>query len=362
MPGVGLNMIVKDEAPVIERCLRSVRAHVDWWVISDTGSTDGTQELVRRTMTGVPGLLIERPWVSFGHNRQESLEAARAFGPARPDDYALWIDADDELEAMAGSWPALSADGYLLDIEYAGTRFQRLHLVRLDRPWRWVGAVHEHLDLPDGRTEHLDAPRIIQHHDGARSRDPETYRRDAALLETELRSRPGDPRAQFYLAQSWRDAGDLDEALTAYRARAANCDGWQQEAWYSLFQIGVLLERRGGSPAEVSEAYLAAFQADPSRSEPLVELARFERGRERYSVALVYAHAATHIEQPGPEALFVDLDAHTWRAWDEVAVSSYWAGRYAEGAVAARKALAMRPGDERLLANLAWCEDRLGDS
>ena len=76
MPRLGLHMIVKDEAPVIERCLRSVLPMIDWWVISDTGSTDGTQEIVRRTMAGTDGLLLERPWVSFGHNRQEALDAA----------------------------------------------------------------------------------------------------------------------------------------------------------------------------------------------------------------------------------------------------------------------------------------------
>ena len=348
-------MIVKDEAPVIDRCLRSVRGHVDWWVVSDTGSRDGTQELVRRAMEGVPGVLLERPWVSFGHNRQEVLEAARALRLADPGDYTLWIDADDELTDAPAAWPELTLDGYALEVEYAGARFQRLHLVRLDRPWRWTGAVHEHLDLPGATTGGLAAPRIVQHHDGARSRDPQTYLKDAALLEAELRERPGDPRAQFYLAQSWRDAGELEQALAAYRLRAANHDGWEEERWYALFQVAVLLERTAAPAADVADAYLAAYQARPTRAEPLVELARFERGRERFDVALLYARVATGIAFPSGDALFVDADAHTWRAWDEVAVSSYWAGRYADGVLAAQQALAIRPDDPRLQENLAWC-------
>jgi glycosyltransferase involved in cell wall biosynthesis len=359
MTGVGLHMIVKDEAHVIERCLRSVRPYVDWWVVSDTGSTDGTQGLVRDVMAGLPGLLIERPWVSFGHNRGEALEAARSLDAARPGDYALWIDADDVLVGPA-TWPELTADGYQLEVEYGGTRFSRLHLVRLDRPWRWTGAVHEHLDLAGATTASLAAPKIVQHHDGARSRDPQTYLKDAALLETELRARPDDARTQFYLAQSWRDAGELERALAAYRVRAANPHGWDQERWYALFQVAVLLERLDASAEQVAEAYLTAFQARPDRAEPLVELARFERGRERYDVALLYGRAATRIGPPPRDALFVDAGAHTWRSWDEVAVSSYWAGQYAEGVVAARKALDVRPDDPRLQENLAWCQAGLG--
>lgn len=82
-------MIVKDEAKVIERCLASVRGLVDTWVISDTGSTDGTQELIRRALAGVPGELHQDPWVDFGHNRTRNIRRAR--GRA---DYLLLIDAD----------------------------------------------------------------------------------------------------------------------------------------------------------------------------------------------------------------------------------------------------------------------------
>src|SRR5215471_3825198 len=88
-----LNMIVKNEAPVIARCLASVRPIIDYWVIVDTGSTDRTQEAIRTLMGDLPGQLHERPWRDFGHNRTEALELAQPHG-----EYMLWIDADDALE------------------------------------------------------------------------------------------------------------------------------------------------------------------------------------------------------------------------------------------------------------------------
>src|SRR3954452_20956269 len=51
---VGLNMIVKDEAAVIARCIASVRPLIDSWAIVDTGSSDGPQEIVRELLADLP--------------------------------------------------------------------------------------------------------------------------------------------------------------------------------------------------------------------------------------------------------------------------------------------------------------------
>ena len=72
-----LNMIVKDEAHVIRRCLDSVRSHLANWTIVDTGSTDGTQAIIRSHLRDLPGELHERPWRDFGTNRSEAIALAR---------------------------------------------------------------------------------------------------------------------------------------------------------------------------------------------------------------------------------------------------------------------------------------------
>src|SRR5712671_3331456 len=100
-----LNMIVKNESAVIARCLASVKPWVDCWTIVDTGSSDGTQDIVRDAMRGLAGELHERPWRDFGHNRTEALELAR--GKA---DYILIIDADNIFCAPENwQWPELTA-------------------------------------------------------------------------------------------------------------------------------------------------------------------------------------------------------------------------------------------------------------
>ena len=111
---VCLSMIVKNEASVITRCLSSVRPIIDYWVIVDTGSTDGTQDAIRSLMMDLPGGLYERPWHDFAHNRNEALDLARPHGK-----YVLIIDADDVLEFDKGfQTPILEADSYASDCGY----------------------------------------------------------------------------------------------------------------------------------------------------------------------------------------------------------------------------------------------------
>src|SRR5436190_21012115 len=106
-PSICLCMIVKNEANVLARCLASCRELIDYWVICDTGSTDGTQELIRHELAGTPGELHEHEWVDFGHNRSELMKLAR--GKA---DYLLLIDADMTV-VQEQALPKLRADSYM---------------------------------------------------------------------------------------------------------------------------------------------------------------------------------------------------------------------------------------------------------
>jgi glycosyltransferase involved in cell wall biosynthesis len=327
-----LNMIVKNEAHVIERCLRSVRPYIDSWAIIDTGSTDGTQDVIRAALADLPGELIERPWVDFSHNRNEALQFAHRHG-----DYALIIDADDVFEANADfAWGTLGAPGYMLEIVHSEAgAWWRIALMRLGLDWRWEGVIHEvpnSQHLAEAWESKLHGARIRIVGGGARSRQSaeQKYAHDIDVLRRALVDLPNNPRYTFYLAQTLRDSGQLHEALEVYRQRV-EIGGWFEEVYYAKLQVAGLLERTEAGYADVVAAYLDAFDYRPQRAEAPCELARYLRMKERYAAAFAFARIACTIERPG-DLLLVDLGVYVWRARDELAVALFYLGSYAMSA------------------------------
>lgn len=321
-PTICLCMIVKNESAVIERCLKSVRGLIDTWAISDTGSTDGTRQLIRTALEGIPGELHEEPWVDFGHNR--SLNIRHGLGKA---DYVLLLDADHVLRPQ-GPLPALTADSYMLRHEGA-TEYRIKRLVRADLPWRYEGVTHEYLtcdrrdenDRRPGLQENLDALVIEDYADGGSRHDK--FERDARLLGAELQRDPSNTRTVFYLAQTLRDMGDTAPSIKLYERRAG-MGGWGEEVYYALLQVGVLHGESGDWPAAM-DALSRAWDSRPGRLEACYELAARLRMLGRYHSA--HAVTAAVLNRPAPDdLLFVQPWVYRWGLLFEHSINAYWVG------------------------------------
>jgi glycosyltransferase involved in cell wall biosynthesis len=355
-------MIVKNEARVLKRCLDSVRPFIHRWVIVDTGSTDGTQELVKNLLAGVPVELHERPWKNFGYNRTEALELAR--GKA---DYILIMDADEVFAVPAGfRMPQLEDEQYLILHRHRAsgeTTWELGTLVKASLPWRYDGVLHEHIacDVPHKRTS-LPGPVVWGYFDSARNVDPKKkYANDARILEDALRDEPGNARYVFYLGQSYRDSDQLEKAIDAY-ARRATMGGWEEEVYYSLLQVGVLRARGKREPASIVSAFLNAYQYRPTRAEALVELAAHHRGTHEWALAELFARAALDVPKP-KDILFVDTSVYDWRVFDELAIATYYRNKFEESAALNRRLLSEGKLPERhrqrVQENLAFSLQKL---
>ena len=87
-PRVSLCLIVKNEEHNLPACLGSAADLVDEVVVVDTGSTDGTKEVARKSGAKVHDF----PWIDdFSAARNETLKHATG-------DWIFWMDADDRLD------------------------------------------------------------------------------------------------------------------------------------------------------------------------------------------------------------------------------------------------------------------------
>lgn len=258
---VALAAIVRDETEVLERSLPSYLPLIDSWQIIDTGSTDGTPEMIEELLGHLPGQVHHREWVDYSTARNQLLDIS-----VDTADWTLLVDADEELIAPVNFKEWLAADpdpsvqSWLVEFVDSGLRWSRPTLVRRGFPGRYVGKVHEYLcfrHLPYRPLKYVNI-----HHFGRRARDGKWEQYEALLLPD---AEAGDPRAVFYLAETYRYWGREEKAIEWYQRRAA-MEGWEEETWYAAYQAASLR----GSVDEL----LAAHRQRPWRHEPLKAAAR----------------------------------------------------------------------------------------
>lgn len=354
-----LVMIVKNEEHVLPRCLSALKPHIDAWCIMDTGSEDKTMDIIRETLGDLPGKLVEEPFDSFRYNRSKVMQIAREELDV---DYLLMMDADDTFTAEKDfHWPENMTHGcYSIKHIMHSTSWSRPAVTKASLPWRYEGAAHEVqvCDEKFTRGGELKNVTVVCGSDGHRrqTEGQAKYDRIAKILEKEYEKDKTNTRTVFYLAQSYRDAGHFEMAIKFYRMRSG-MGGFDEEVWYSMYQIAVLTEKLGVGFEIAREAYLQAYLARPSRAETLWRLARLHRLNRQNHMATIYALAGVHTKRP-KDRLFVDEWAYTWRCQDELCVNSQKIGLMEQAKESALKVLkrpeVMHRNRIRTEDNLTW--------
>jgi len=312
-------MIVRNEAAILERCLASVLPAVDCFEVCDTGSEDGTPELVRDFFArhGVPGTVHAIPFVDFGRTRNEALARARA--SAATFDYLLLADADMELVVEnPGFRDRLAAPAYLVR-QRNGLDYYNVRLLRRDAPARYVGATHEYLEV-EGERPRLEGIHFLDHASG--SNRPLKTVRDVALLRRELEEDPGNARAMFYLAQTYRDAGMFAEAAEWYERRLA-AGGWDEERWFARWMLATCRAALGDEGGFV-KGCLEAYAERPWRAEPLHALAGHYRTTGRHEACMLLCEAGERIPYPAGDTLFVSREVYRTGFFEEASISGFY--------------------------------------
>jgi len=342
-PKICLNMIVRNEAHIVGEVLDATAPYISSWVVVDTGSNDGTQDLIENHMSrlGIPGELHERPWRDFGHNRSEALTLAQGHG-----DYIWVMDADDTVVGTP-DFTELNADIYLMRVGKAAARMYcwRAQLFRDGLPVRYEGVIHETAvcDQPCV-TERLQGEYLIESRRlGARNADPQKkLASDLELLLGEVGRNPEDTRSILHLGQTYYDMGDFANARKWY-ARRAEMGGSPEEVYHALYQVASSMTQLGAPWPETQDILLQAWEVRPTRAEPLYVIAQQHRGNQRYRLGYLFARIAAEIPFPEGDTLMAPADVYTWRAAEEWAACASMIGKQTE-AFALCRLLLSRPG------------------
>jgi len=385
-----LTMIVKNESKIIGRLLDSVKSVIDMVSIVDTGSTDNTEEIILKwgKENNVPAKVHHEPFQDFAYNRTHSVRAAKQ---AFPDaDYFLLSDADFVWDInVKGTFSKI----LLIDHKYLISQYNRalnywnIRLLSAKVDWECIGVTHEYWrETKDQsaysgevRTAKITTLAIDDREDGGAKGDK--FERDVRLLTKGLADEktPKDlkTRYKFYLAQTLKDMGRNEESIKYYSDRILD-NGWQEEIYYSYYQVGfnheqlywkynnmlnlaMKFEQHRGeiSPeeyvfwvkqnptdltskdyitmkethyAKLVEFYIKAHDFRKTRAEALYNLTRFYRMISKHKEAYDLAKVGKKIPYPEHDTLFIDRNCHSYLFDFEISIVGFYLPEHKEEA------------------------------
>jgi len=320
-------MIVKDESSNILRCLESVINFIDCAVIVDTGSSDNTIEIIKNFFKkkNVPLDLYQDKWINFGYNRNSALK--RAYNKA---DYILLVDADMELVVNRPEFfknlNDLSFEEALATQESDVLSYSNVRLVKGDRYFSYKGPTHEYIsaDFPEPKILIIDKDILFfkDHQTGSNRKDK--FQKDVEILTRALNEYPDNQRYCFYLAQSYRDLGQTDNAIKYYE-KVLQMNGFIQEKYCACLYLGRLYKEKDTKTSIYY--FLKAVEFDQKRIESIVELTDLLNSLKQYHLSNMFYEMNKDYDKNIDNILFKEIELYKNRLEFNYSVSCYYTGK-----------------------------------
>ncbi len=288
-------LICQDEAAVLPDWLADAQQFADEIVVGDTGSGDGSADLVRAAGAKVLDLSLGNA-ADFDFAAAKNAVLAAAAAVPEAEHWYVFLDADERfyhpervrglLQLLPESVQGVQVPLINIDVDRLGEEIDRVPLLRL---WRaqagrhFVGRVHEAVyDVqPDGSTNVVPAqtlqPALAVCHTGyASSRAVAKAKRNLVLLEADIKAHGEQPRHWRYLASTCYGLAEYE--LAAHYAELAIKRGPEfvagQREMYSVWLSSLRLA--GRPEAERIAAARSALEAYPQEAGYQQEMDRLE--------------------------------------------------------------------------------------
>jgi glycosyltransferase involved in cell wall biosynthesis len=294
-------IMMKDEAPYIQKTIESFAPFVNCFVVLDTGSTDDSIELARAAANNwnTPIFVMETSWIKFGDSRNHVLDFAEKIA-----EFALLLDVSDEarngenLKEILDRWDD-KKQGYQMPVQCNAFMHSMMRLTKTAWQMRFKYPVHEVLQSGGGETlERLPADKFHLYQDRNTAKpSTERFKRDALDLLAYHLNDKSDTRVVFYLAQSLKDSGNLHCAYRFYQLRSTMMEGWYEERYMSHIHCANLASQVGFDESVVEDHYKNAFQTIAS---PLCAFDLYMHYMRYNKIHLAYAWIITACTLPDP--------------------------------------------------------------
>src|SRR5260221_692237 len=316
-------IMVKDEVDVIVPTLKPfVDAGISSFLVYDTGSTDGTQKVVREYFDnhGIEhAYIIEEPFVDFGTSRNRALELAEHIFVNNS--FMVMLDAEwytynvSELINYCKIHknyiaPGCSGSCYCIRLLTITDDINNYipRLIRRGCNVRYRGVVHESIsDIPSG---FVPDSVYFEYRPQQCGKDKSHARcfRDYALLKKNLEQDPTNMRTLFYLGQTCQFMDDWEQAIFYYQKRL-DVGEISEEKYLAAYRIGCAMEHmiadsyNNGSVCKYTEQdavhyFLRAYSLLPLRAESLFRITCHYIRHGQHAIAYLFAIRAVQVPYP----------------------------------------------------------------
>jgi glycosyltransferase involved in cell wall biosynthesis len=271
-------LMVKNGGETLREVIRANLPFIDEYTILDTGSTDGTVELLQEEFNThkKKGKIIREPFLNFRDSRNRCLELCGQrckYIVMLDDTYILRNDLRLFLESVRGDQFSDSFSMYILsdDVEYGSNR-----IIRSDRKHlRYKYKIHE--VITPVNNNNVIIPKEFAYIFDVRSdyMEERTMTRkqyDIEILNEMVADDPADSRAYYYLGQTYNLLNEYEKAYENFLQRVNHPDeGFIQEKIDAYFEAARLANfQLANKPwAEVEALYEKAYELDRSRPDSL---------------------------------------------------------------------------------------------
>jgi tetratricopeptide (TPR) repeat protein len=322
-------MIVKNESRVILRLLESTLPIIDSYCICDTGSTDNTIEIIKLFFErhNITGKIVSEPFRDFGYNRSFALKECIGLENA---DYLLLLDADMVLKInpdfdIQNFKESMTADAYHLFQGSPAFIYKNVRILKNDPNFSYWGVTHEYVKTPQNAIyQDIHNNQIFINDIGDGGSKTEKFERDIRLLKKGLEELPNNDRYTFYLANSYRDSGQYQNAIDTYKKRI-EIGGWHEEVWYSYYAIGKCY-RDMDDMANAIYYWMEAYNFYPERIENLYEIISYYRiqGKKQFSYMFFELADYQRKLKYSEDHLFLQKDVYDYKIDYEFSIVGYY--------------------------------------